>query len=201
MPSDYDLDSPCANLTLVHAAVSLTQEGYTNCPANGVLVVHTPPAAERSHLARSPTSRHSINQGTIRTDSKPRPASCRTGPYSVARRSLLGMGRNSRRHFAMSYLPTSSTDVGSAAKAAAERKTANYSALSSSHIFIPVAVETLGPINQAGDSFLAQVGKHLSSKSDDPRDTCFLFQRISIIQRFNEIAFRSTFIEDSCHDE
>ena len=61
--------------------------------------------------------------------------------------------------FAVSYLSTSSTDVGSAAKAAAERKTAKYSALSSCHIFIPVAVETLGPINEAGDSFLAQVGK------------------------------------------
>ena len=56
---------------------------------------------------------------------------------------------------AMSYLYTSSTDVGSAAKAAAVRKTAKYSALSSSHIFIAVAVETLGPINEAGDSFLA----------------------------------------------
>ena len=102
----------------------------------------------------------------------------------------------------MSYLPTSSTDVGSAAKAAAVRKTAKYSALSSSHIFIPVAVETLGPINEAGDSILAQVGKLLSFKSDDPRETFFLFQRISvIIQRFNEIAFRGTFIEESCHDE
>ena len=60
---------------------------------------------------------------------------------------------------AMSYLSPSSTDIGSSAKAAAERKTAKYSDLSYSHIFIPVAVETLGPINEAGDSFLAQVGK------------------------------------------
>ena len=37
-PSDCDLDFPCANLTLVHAAVSSAQEGYTDCPANGVLV-------------------------------------------------------------------------------------------------------------------------------------------------------------------
>ena len=67
---------------------------------------------------------------------------------------------------AMSYLSTSSTDVGRAAKAAAaERKTAKYSALSSSHIFIPVAVGTLDLINEAGDSFLAQIGKLLSSKS------------------------------------
>ena len=140
----------------------------------------------------------------------------------------------------MSHLSTSSTDVGSAAKAAAVGKTAKYLALSFSHIFIAVAVETLGSINEAGDSFLAQVGKLLSSKSDDPRETFlaqvgkllssksddpretfliqvgkllssksddhretfFLFQRISvIIQRSNEIAFRGTFIEESCHDD
>ena len=98
--------------------------------------------------------------------------------------------------------PPASTNVGSAPKAAAERKTAKYSALSSAHIFIPVAVETLGPINEAGDSFLAHVGWFLSSKSDDPSETFFLFQRISvIIQRFNEIAFRGPFIEESYHDE
>ena len=102
---------------------------------------------------------------------------------------------------AMSYLSPSCTDVGSVAKAAAKRKTAKYSVLSSSHIFIPVAVETLSPINEAGDSFLAQVGK-LSFKSDEPRESFFLLQRISVIvQRFNEIAFRGTFIEESCHDE
>ena len=103
---------------------------------------------------------------------------------------------------AVSYLSTSSTDVGSAARAAAERKTAKYSALSSSHIFIPFTVETMYPINVAGNSFLAQVGKLLTFKSDDPRETFFLIQRISvIIQRFNEIAFRGTFIEESCYDE
>ena len=48
---------------------------------------------------------------------------------------------------AMSYLSTSSTDVASAAKVATERRTVKYSALSSSHICIPITVDTLGPIN------------------------------------------------------
>ena len=96
---------------------------------------------------------------------------------------------------AMSYLSSSSTDVGSAAKVASERKTAKYLALSSSHIFIPVAVETFSSFNEDGDSFLAQVSKLLSTKSDDPRETFFL------IQRFNEIAFSGTFIEESFRDE
>ena len=102
---------------------------------------------------------------------------------------------------ATSYLSASSTGGGSPAEAAADRKTAKYSALSS-HIFIPVAIETLGPINEVDEAFLAQVGKLLPTKSDDPREPFFLFKRISvIIQRFNEIAFWGSFTEEPCHDE
>ena len=36
------------------------------------------------------------------------------------------------------------------------------------YILIPVAIETLGPINEIGEALLAQVGKLLSTKSDDP---------------------------------
>ena len=93
------MDSPCAILTLVHAAVSSTQEGYTGCPANGVLVAPHTTSSWTTSPARSPTIRHSSNQETVRTDSGLRHASWRTDPYSVARRSLLGLGRNSRRQF------------------------------------------------------------------------------------------------------
>ena len=103
---------------------------------------------------------------------------------------------------ATSYLSASSTEGGSTAEAAAARKTAKYSALSSFNIFIPVAIETLSHINDVGEAFLAQVGKLLSTKSDDPSERFFLFHRISfIIQRFNEIAFRGTLTEESRHDE
>ena len=103
---------------------------------------------------------------------------------------------------ATSYLSASSTGGGSAAEAAAKRKIAKYAALSSSHIVIPMAILTLGPINEVGEAFLAQFGKLLSTRSDDRREPFFLFQRISvIIQRFNKLAFRDTFTEESCHDE
>ena len=88
------------------------------------------------------------------------------------------------------YLSARSTGVGSAAEAAVERKTAKYSTPSSSHIFIPVAIETLGPINEVGEAFMAQVCKIVSTKSDDLRECFILLQRISVIsQRFNEISF------------
>ena len=56
---------------------------------------------------------------------------------------------------AASYVAQSAVQAGKAAEIAAERKSAKYSGLSSSHIFIPVAVESLGtwPIGGRRSSF------------------------------------------------
>jgi len=60
---------------------------------------------------------------------------------------------------AASYVPQSATQAGSAATAASERKTAKYSNLSSSHVFCPVAVETLGALADDALVFLAEIGR------------------------------------------
>jgi hypothetical protein len=61
-----------------------------------------------------------------------------------------------------------------------------YSDISLTHHFFPNAFETFGPINQVGSDFISDVGYRQSAITDDPRETCFLFQRLSIaIQRFN----------------
>ena len=103
---------------------------------------------------------------------------------------------------APSYVAVSAQVTGSAAQAAVERKVSKYAGLPASHLFVPIAIETLGPINEAGHSFLTELGRRLSKISDDPRESLFLFQRISIlIQRFNEVAFRGTFDAETFHDE
>ena len=90
----------------------------------------------------------------------------------------------------------------SAPRSQAERKVSKYAGLPASHLFVPIAIETLGPINEAGHSFLCELGRRLSTISDDPRESFFLFQHISIlIQRFNEVAFRGTFDAETGHDE
>ena len=101
---------------------------------------------------------------------------------------------------AASYVTVSAQVTSSAMQVAAERKVSKYAGLSASHLFVPIAIETLGPINEAGHSFLSELGRRLSTISDDPR--VFLFQRISIlIQRVNEVAFRGTFDAETGHDE
>ena len=94
---------------------------------------------------------------------------------------------------ASSYTPMTSVTPCEAAEAAATRKRAKYAEIIQSHIFVPIAIETLGPINMGDQRFLDSLGECLSSVSGDPRETTFLYQRLSVlIQIFNSVAFRGT---------
>jgi len=96
---------------------------------------------------------------------------------------------------AESYMSTVSLTPGGVAELAANRKLDKYSCISQSYIFQPIAFETLGPINDSGQSFLNELGRRISHVSGDKRETAFLFQRLSVaIQRFNAVAFRASFI-------
>jgi len=52
--------------------------------------------------------------------------------------------------------------------------------------FFPVALETLGSMSVSTQEFLAQIKRRLTEVTTDPRETTFLFQRLSVtVQRFN----------------
>lgn len=94
-----------------------------------------------------------------------------------------------------SYLDSSARETGAAAEIAATRKTVKYANLSDRYIFIPVAVETQGPLNTSATELLVDLGRRISSTSGDPRETSFLFQRISVvIQRFNSVLMKDSFL-------
>ena len=61
-----------------------------------------------------------------------------------------------------------------------DRKSAKYSGLSSSHIFIPAAVESLGPLADDAHRFITEIGRRMTFSTWDPRETAFLYQRISV---------------------
>jgi len=62
----------------------------------------------------------------------------------------------------------------------------------------PLAFETHGATHSSALDFLNAVGGRSAAESGDPRETPFLWQRISIlIQRFNAILISETF---SCPD-
>ena len=97
---------------------------------------------------------------------------------------------------AESYLTTSAQVQGGAAEIAASRKVEKYQQLSQSYTFCPVAFETLGPINEAGTSFLVDLGNRIAKVTGDKRESSFLFQRLSIsIQRCNALSIRGSFVQ------
>ena len=98
---------------------------------------------------------------------------------------------------AASYVAQSAVQAGKAAEIAAVRKSALYSGLSSSHIFIPVAVESLGPLTDDAHRFITEIGRRMTFITADPRETAFLYQRISVaIQCYNAVCLANTFIYD-----
>ena len=59
--------------------------------------------------------------------------------------------------------------------------------------FFPVAVETLGPLADEAQLFLAEIGKRATLCTTDPREATFLYQRISVaIQRFNAVCLANS---------
>jgi len=82
------------------------------------------------------------------------------------------------------YLPASSVNAEAAAEAATSRKEIKYSDLPASLSFQPIAVETLGPINESAVDFLRELGHGISSKFQE-RQPAYLLQRLSVsVQRF-----------------
>ena len=95
---------------------------------------------------------------------------------------------------AQSHLSDTSIVTGAAVERAAKIKHDKYQELTRSFEFCAVAIETLGPINEEGAKFLTNLGHRLSAGSGDPRETAFLFQRLSIIvQRCNAVSFAGSF--------
>ena len=69
-----------------------------------------------------------------------------------------------------------------------------YLNLTSSYEVIPVALETMGPMNFTGAEFIRDLGRKMTQCSGDSRETGFLWQRLSIaLQRFNAVCFRGCF--------
>jgi len=65
------------------------------------------------------------------------------------------------------------------------------------HTFYPIAVETLGPLNENARLLLSDLGLRISAASGDLREVSFLFQRISVVvQRFNTVLLHNSFVKD-----
>ena len=73
-----------------------------------------------------------------------------------------------------------------AAEEAEQRKRRKYQSLGPAYTFTPIACETLGGWGTEGRLLLTKIGKLLRLHSGNPKESVYLFQRLSIIiQRGN----------------
>ena len=98
-----------------------------------------------------------------------------------------------------SYVATAARGRGEVAELAAARKCEKYAEIPTAYTFLPIAMETLGPLNASAYQFFEDLGRRISDVSGDSREVSFIFQRLSVtIQRFNAALFRETF---TLHDD
>ena len=75
--------------------------------------------------------------------------------------------------YAESHIDQTDREACSAANKAAENKIVKYGALSASHIFLPVAVETAGAWNQSAIELIQEIGRHITAVIVRPSDPLF----------------------------
>ena len=76
---------------------------------------------------------------------------------------------------APSYLQATAATAGAAAQIADARNNKKCQVLDlNTHHFIPLAMETLGPINETGIIFIADIGRLLTQATDEARETSFI---------------------------
>ena len=141
-------------------------------------------------LVRAGVSAVKEPAGLSRTDGK-RPDGVTLVPWQAGRSAAWDVTVIDT--LATSYLASTSVTPGSAAEIAAARKEDKYINLATTHTFVPIALETMGPISAKSLVFLRELGRRLARTSDDPRESTYLFQRLSVaIQRFNAVCVAGT---------
>ena len=102
---------------------------------------------------------------------------------------------------AASYLTATSTEAGSAAELAASCKEVQYQDLTERYVFVPIAIESLGPLGSKATSFLSELGRRFTAATSNVKETSYSYQRISaVLQRFNAICIYNTF-RDVLYDD
>ena len=94
---------------------------------------------------------------------------------------------------APSHLDRAVTGPSAVATFAEDNKRLKYAEISRTHVFIPIAVETMGAVGKDGLSFLKELGTRIMTVTQERRSFEFLMQRISVaIQRGNAACILGT---------
>jgi len=99
--------------------------------------------------------------------------------------------------YAESHIGSTATKPGAAAHKSAQNKIDKYSKLASTHIFYPFAIESAGKWHETAIELTQEIGKHITTITEDTWETTFLFQRFSMaLQRGNAVSFHNTLVTE-----
>ena len=109
--------------------------------------------------------------------------------YPFSRGKALSWDATCVNTYAESSVNFTACTAGHAAKRAEERKRATYPGLVRTYRFEPIAIETSGVFGPSTKIIISEIGRRISEKSGDTRETSWLKQRLSIAtQRGNAIS-------------
>ena len=100
--------------------------------------------------------------------------------HTLAQRALLGVGCYGARHFCCILRAFNIAKRRCGSGKAARNKESKYAAISQSHHFVPVAVETSGSWHADSLSFVQELGGRIFAATGDQRETSHLLQRLSV---------------------
>jgi hypothetical protein len=94
---------------------------------------------------------------------------------------------------AVSHLSKVVNGPGQVANDTEQRKRDKYAALSNDYQFVPIAIETLGPVGDAATVFFHELGRRIRAVTKEPCTMSFLWQRLSVaVQRGNAACILGT---------
>jgi len=79
-----------------------------------------------------------------------------------------------------SHLNVVVTGLGQVANHVEQLKIDEYVALSKEFQFVPIVIETLGPVGEEATRFLQELGRRIEAVTRDSRSMLFLWQRLSV---------------------
>jgi len=98
---------------------------------------------------------------------------------------------------AESHIGSTATKPRAAAHKTAQNEIDKYSKLASIHIFYPCAVETAGTWHEVAIELTQEIGRRITTITEDTRETTFLFQRLCMaLQRGNAVSFHNTMVTE-----
>ena len=141
--------------------------------------------------AQIPASKEPI--GLSRSDGK-RPDGATLVPWS--RGKPLAWDVTVPDTYAASDMQETAIFAGAAAEKASDNKRVKYNDLATTHVFVPIAVETSGAWCSQSTQFIEDLGRRITAVTNEPLETTYLYQRFSVsLQPGNAVAFNNTFTE------